>query len=320
MHRTKVEWADRAWNPITGCMKGCEYCVCVNRVTRFCGDIRYNKGQTEQYRTDEDLKILDDIFLDSAGHKVTNPFGFEPTYHRYRAKMLESLRTPMKFAVCYEGELFGSWVEDKYIKEIFDLLKPFSNHRFMFLTAYPERYEELSRKGILPEEDNYWYGWSVTRGNIDYIPDIKAHKYLAITPILGPIGNIPSDIEWVILGADIKKRKNQVIPEEIWIRDITSDCLDKNIPLFCESSIEPYVETMRKSYPQGLCLNEYSDVRKELYETDCNKCGRHGLKREMASIKMVYERGGSTPTIGFLCDKCYKTMCEDFKLQYVPKQ
>ena len=26
MNRTKIEWADYTWNPVTGCLRGCPYC------------------------------------------------------------------------------------------------------------------------------------------------------------------------------------------------------------------------------------------------------------------------------------------------------
>lgn len=26
MLKTKIEWADSTWNPVTGCLHGCEYC------------------------------------------------------------------------------------------------------------------------------------------------------------------------------------------------------------------------------------------------------------------------------------------------------
>ena len=26
MNDTKIEWCDMTWNPVTGCLHGCEYC------------------------------------------------------------------------------------------------------------------------------------------------------------------------------------------------------------------------------------------------------------------------------------------------------
>jgi len=26
MNKSKIEWCDSTWNPVTGCLHGCEYC------------------------------------------------------------------------------------------------------------------------------------------------------------------------------------------------------------------------------------------------------------------------------------------------------
>ena len=37
MDKTKIDWCDMSWNPITGCMHGCEYCYARRVATRFNG-------------------------------------------------------------------------------------------------------------------------------------------------------------------------------------------------------------------------------------------------------------------------------------------
>ena len=38
MDKTKIDWADASWNPVTGCMHGCEYCyarmICVIKLAQ----------------------------------------------------------------------------------------------------------------------------------------------------------------------------------------------------------------------------------------------------------------------------------------------
>lgn len=316
MHQTKIEYADRAWNPITGCLKDCKYCDYKKRVNSFSGDIRRNKGMVDKYILDDELYILNEMYIDN-----NNPFGFEPTYHRYRASALDTLKTPMNVAVSHNGEMFGPWIKDEYIKEIFDITAKYPRQRFLFLTAYPERYEELYKKGILPDGDNYWYGWSVTSGKADYNPDFKGgHKYIVIEPILDKVTSITAGIEWVIVGADKKKYKGRITPENEWIDYIVSDCVKKNIPLFMESSIEKYVSAVYKMYPIQLSRTEYSDKKKMLYEADCNMCNKHLLKRKMATFTVSYERGHFTKSIGFLCDDCYKKICEEYGFEYFKRE
>ena len=37
---TKIDWCDSSWNPVTGCMHGCEYCYARNIAYRFGGGFR----------------------------------------------------------------------------------------------------------------------------------------------------------------------------------------------------------------------------------------------------------------------------------------
>lgn len=33
--KTKIDWADATWNPVTGCLHGCEYCYARKIAERF---------------------------------------------------------------------------------------------------------------------------------------------------------------------------------------------------------------------------------------------------------------------------------------------
>lgn len=35
MNKTKIEWCDFSWNPITGCLHGCPYCYARRIAIRF---------------------------------------------------------------------------------------------------------------------------------------------------------------------------------------------------------------------------------------------------------------------------------------------
>ena len=37
MDKTKIDWCDMSWNPITGCRHGCEYCYARRMAERFGG-------------------------------------------------------------------------------------------------------------------------------------------------------------------------------------------------------------------------------------------------------------------------------------------
>lgn len=35
MNKTKIDWCDSTWNPVTGCLHGCEYCYARKIAKRF---------------------------------------------------------------------------------------------------------------------------------------------------------------------------------------------------------------------------------------------------------------------------------------------
>ena len=35
--KTKIDWCDSTWNPVTGCLHGCEYCYARRIAERFGG-------------------------------------------------------------------------------------------------------------------------------------------------------------------------------------------------------------------------------------------------------------------------------------------
>ena len=49
MNRSKIEWCDHTFNPITGCRRNCEYCYARRMVARFSGDVRLNKMAKKDY-------------------------------------------------------------------------------------------------------------------------------------------------------------------------------------------------------------------------------------------------------------------------------
>ena len=59
MNKSGIEWCDHTWNPITGCRHGCSYCYADKMSLRFCGNMKRNMVQTDQYRMEGDLFVLE---------------------------------------------------------------------------------------------------------------------------------------------------------------------------------------------------------------------------------------------------------------------
>ncbi len=63
MDNTKIEWCDATWNPVTGCLHGCEYCYARRIANRFSGFETSENGRwnTIQYEEGaERLGVLND--------------------------------------------------------------------------------------------------------------------------------------------------------------------------------------------------------------------------------------------------------------------
>jgi protein gp37 len=74
------------------------------------------------------------------------------------------------------ADLFGEWVPDEWIEEVFKACAAAPRHRYMFLTKNPKRYHELMKNGCLPLESNYWYGFSAETNEVNISPR-RVHAY-----------------------------------------------------------------------------------------------------------------------------------------------
>lgn len=103
MNKSKIEWCDHTWNPITGCRHNCSYCYAKRMTARFAGDVRLNLMAKKDYSTEpaadnsENVFILDKPMLNETGNTLVYPFGFEPTYHKYRMDYPEKLKWEITF-------------------------------------------------------------------------------------------------------------------------------------------------------------------------------------------------------------------------------
>lgn len=259
MTKTKIEWCDSTWNPVTGCLHGCEYCYARKITQRFGGvKIEDFNGQT---------CVLDEPYRRSKDGQV-NPYPYEflPTLHRYRMDQPRKWVTPRNIFVCSMADLFGDWVPDEWIREVLEAAEKAPAHRYLFLTKNPERMMQIMER--LPRRhDSWWFGSTITKPEDFFVSSsaIALNTFLSIEPLLedfGDLGSHPDDrvygdrdllakVGWVIIGAETGNRKNRVVPKAEWIQNIT-DRLDKyGIPVFMKDSLIPIIgeEKMRREFP-----------------------------------------------------------------------
>jgi len=256
MNKTKIGWCDSTWNPVTGCLHGCEYCYARRIANRFSPFDLPHLTDDGVFKGINDLeKPIIMECKDGKERICAYPYGFEPTFHRYRLNDYIGKKGRNIF-VCSMADLFGDWVPDSWIEEIFKACEKAPQHNYLFLTKNPKRYNDLRNKGILNHSVNMWYGYSMTKNKfiIPYVQE--GNVFVSIEPILEEI-HIPHDdiscIDWVIIGAETGGRKGKVVPKREWIGDIVNECRKADIPVFMKSSLTGiWDEPLIQEFPEGL--------------------------------------------------------------------
>jgi protein gp37 len=218
MNRTKIEWTDFTWNPVTGCKHGCSYCYARKIANHF-------------------TKLF--------------PNGFEPTFHPERLD--EPYKVPRNFrsknphlpkgsAMIFTvsmGDLFGNWVPAKWIEAVIEVAEDNPQHIFLFLTKNPERYREFK----FPK--NCWLGTTVTsykdQDRVFKLPrykeDGRTLNFVSFEPLKGPVyisGWIWAHIDWVIIGAQTNPYKP---PKPEWVKSIIIEARLHLKPIFLKDNL-----------------------------------------------------------------------------------
>ena len=275
--RTKIDWCDATWNPVTGCLHGCEYCYARRIAERFRAREIYDpECQCQRHLIERGMltgtrKPLELDYPWEQKNKdgsITNaayPFGFDPTFHRYRLDEPQHWKKPRNIFVCSMADLFGEWVPDEWIAEVFRACEAAPQHRYLFLTKNPKRFKSLRESGIkLPK--GCWIGTSVSKdkeeydqytGRTRYISDnwdTDAEWFVSVEPILermsrNSIENLTA-MNWVIVGAETGNRKEKIVPQKEWIEEIADECKRCRVPIFMKESLRGLMgEDFRQEFP-----------------------------------------------------------------------
>jgi protein gp37 len=259
---TKIEFADSSWNPVTGCYHCCEYCYASNYANKHIGFYHHILGRNCIGKEFVPVPIEYRVLKNSLDFKTKNgaiikasyPFGFEPTFHRYRLNIPKKWKEPKTILVASMGDLFGSWVPDSWKDEVFDACLNSPQHRYLFLTKDIHAYEDYD----VPIHDNFWYGqsWDGINTGLNNYKELYGHLFICIEPLLAEMKDLSilDWFSWVIIGAETGTRVGKVVPNERWIEEIAFYCKGKEIPVFMKESLLPIMgeERMLREFPWGI--------------------------------------------------------------------
>lgn len=247
MNKTKIEWTDYTWNPVTGCWgpggtaekpNRCWYCYAQKISNRF----------PEKY------------------------FGVDPFAPRFWADRLNNpakVKKPSRIFVGSICDLFGDWVpEDWIIKILFSILANAPHHTYQFLTKNPKRLQAFD-----PWPSNCWVGTTVTNQDdaderLSWLLKVDASvRFVSHEPLLSEInltvggpGLFPWDtakgklkqetanigvpyfvdtpkINWAIIGAMTGPGYLQHLPQRSWIQSLINQCRAAGMPIFLKSNL-----------------------------------------------------------------------------------
>lgn len=206
--KSKIEWTEATWNPLTGCDKispGCKHCYADRLAKR----------------------------LQAMGHpNYAN--GFELTMHEHMLEQPLHWKKPQMIFVNSMSDLFHERVPVEFIQRVFSVMRRASWHTFQVLTKRSTRLLELDKDIDWP--NNVWMGVSVENKNyifrIDHLRQTRAcTKFLSLEPLLGPLPNLDlRDIDWVIVGGESGPKARPM--REEWVIDIRNQCQEASVPFF----------------------------------------------------------------------------------------
>lgn len=206
--RSKIEWTEMTWNPVTGCTKvsaGCRHCYAermANRLRRM-DNVRYRGG-------------------------------FSVTLHEDLITAPTRWRTPRRVFVNSMSDLFHEKVPADFIRRVFNTMAACPQHTFQLLTKRSERLRELAPE--LPWPRHVWVGVSVEDQRAVYrIADLLTVpaevRFLSCEPLIGPLHSLPLEgVSWVIVGGESGPGARPM--QRTWVESIRRQCREAGVPFF----------------------------------------------------------------------------------------
>ena len=249
MNNTRIDWCDSTWNPVTGCKGGCDYCYARRIANRFGGWTTGGVKTTQNFFSDP--PVLDSpLLLERKSGKVVKapyPFAFTPTFHRYRLEEPLKMRKGQNIFVGSMADLFGRWVPTKWIVEVLDICREAPQHNYLFLTKFPERYVELDHLALLPHEENFWYGATITNAKqmkraADSIGQLRqeVRSFFSMEPLMEDVARSEAwemayngaYANWIIIGAMTGPGSESQQPCREWVERIVDDVKNELSPFY----------------------------------------------------------------------------------------
>lgn len=216
VNRTKIEWTDFTWNPITGCKHGCWYCYAKKNCKRFWKRYLANRNVAN-------------------GCDPNDPFS--PRFWLKRLNEPWGHQKPSKIFACSIADIFASWTPPAWRYSVINSMENCpTKHTFQTLTKNPE---------LIPTHhhfpDNVWVGTTVTgedgdARNIGAVRFVDAKiRFVSFEPLLGKIETDLSDIQWIIIGKLTGSKRVKLDLDEV--AKLTAQAQALDAPVFQKNNL-----------------------------------------------------------------------------------
>ena len=272
VHETKIEWATHTWNPVTGCRHNCDYCYARRGVGRFKPKATERPANPDTIKEEPEAAGCYRLngttrLIDAGGHErvCQYPVGFAPALYEYKLDQPERRLIPSRIFVSSMGDLFGSWVPDAWIEEVFAACKRAPQHTYLFLTKNPARYGLLAGAGKLPDDKNFWYGATATdhqmaEASFRWMPPVwRYNLFMSVEPMQGDmnLSALEQYPKWIILGGMTGPGSKHRQPRREWVENVVAWASARNIPIFMKGNLAPaWGDDLIMEHPAGMLWPE----------------------------------------------------------------
>lgn len=261
--RTKIEWTEATWNPVTGCTPispGCVHCYARRMAKRLAGRCGYPAAPNE----------------------------FSVTLHPDKLGEPLQWKKPRRVFVCSMSDLFHEDVPFEFIDRVFAVAAVSPQHTFQILTKRPHRMLDYLAESVAldnwahqiedvvlqefghvtfiePPLPNVWLGATIeNQEQADKrIPLLlqtpAAVRFVSVEPMLGPVNlsgmagkyidnflvslNVRfhdrnrdfrrPGLDWIICGGETGPGARPMHPD--WVRSLRDQCQEASVPFFFKS-------------------------------------------------------------------------------------
>jgi protein gp37 len=233
-----IEWARWSWNPVTGCLHGCEYCY-----ARDSANLHYHQI--------EKGKRFDPHFWPE---RLSRPANTKP-------KDLSKFEDPVDrlgWKNVFTGsmtDLFGKWVPEKWIQAVLQVMEDNPQWNFLLLTKFPIRMSEFEYP------DNVWLGTSVDGQHMVARAEKAFQRlrdsgfsgitWLSCEPMLERLTFERLDLfDWLVVGGQSKATKVKAFhPKQEWIDHLSEQAEASDVPVYFKTNLGVDDRQRVRDYP-----------------------------------------------------------------------